>query len=1379
MNKRILFAFFSCLIVSLFYGQNLIQNGGFESGNGIGFQSDYNFFNPGGGQANSTPRQYAIINNPFLLNTNNFVNSGDYTTGSGLMMVCDGASGQSENFWKTNGDVLLQGGQTYRFKYFVRSVNPTNPQPQIGFRVMQGGTNLFTGTYNVTAPSNGWQEVSHEFTVTGTGNQYRRLELYNINQSAVGNDFAIDEISLRAVLALTANHSVINVSCFGANDGAIVIYGNGGNPPYTSFSISGAVNDTNTSGVFTNLPPGVYTVSVTDSSSTTATTAGVVISQPNDLTVPSNSAVCLGNPITLTAASGGNYTWTANPADPTLTNPNNSSITVTPLITTTYTVNSSVSTPRNLLYNGNFSLGAVGFTTDYQYLDPVSPFGVQGAYAVVPNAQGWFAGFSNCTDHTTGTGNMLVADGSTANGGNDRVWCQTIPVTPGQAYSFSYWVQSVAAGNAANLEVMVNGVSIGIGTAPVATCSWLLRLYGWNAGAATTAEICIYNRTTVASGNDFAIDDLRFEESSVCNLSKSVTVTVNEIPVVSVAASATCFGTSGTITATPQQAGTFTYAWTVPSGATNPGSVATFTTTVAGTYTVTITNTATNCVSLPASVNYIINPIPTVTVNSETICDGTTANIVATPGTTAPYNYVWTVPAGVPDPGNVPSFYAGVAGNYSVVITDNLTGCVSASATGTITVQSIVASATFGTNQTICPGNTAILTFTGTPNGVVTFSSSSGAFYTVTLNAAGTASFTTPVLTATTIYTLETITLNPPGCSNPLSGSVTITIEANGCASVLAGDLNLNPFIPSICNVGECVDLLAEYIDLGSTTAYTVSSIPYCPQAAFQGPGFTPVSVNIDDVWSGNIALPFNFCFFGVNYATANIGSNGVISFDTYAAGSYCNWPFTQTIPNAGFPIRNAIYGVYQDINPAVAPTAPAVTSINYQLMGSYPCRKLVVNFSNVAQFSCNNNVGLQTSQVVLYEISNIIEVYVQRRVPCLTWNSGNGLIGIQNSAGSLAYTPPGRNTGTWSAFNEAWRFTPSGPSATTFTWFEGATPLGNNPQINVCPTTTTTYTAQAVYDMCGQITTVTRDITVYVNPDLTNQPQDLSSCNPQFDLTLNTPIILGSLNPGDYDISYFLNQTDAELFANPILNPTAFLSTGQTIYVGIQDFNTGCNYVKSFNLILNDCSLDPQPNPLVECDGPNNDGFAFFDLTQSDAAALNGLNPALYTVTYHLSQANADIGSLPINPANAFNGTNQIIYVRVEDNSDATIFGTTSFTLTVNPTPLVTVNDDTICDGQTATITATPNVAGTFDYSWTVPTGASNPGNVATFTTTVAGVYSVIITDTTTNCVSPSASGTVTVNPNPTVTVNSPAVCAGASATVTATPGVAGTYSY
>ena len=69
------------------------------------------------------------------------------------------------------------------------------------------------------------------------------------------------------------------------------------------------------------------------------------------------------------------------------------------------------------------------------------------------------------------------------------------------------------------------------------------------------------------------------------------------------------------------------------------------------------------------------------------------------------------------------------------------------------------------------------------------------------------------------------------------------------------------------------------------------------------------------------------------------------------------------------------------------------------------------------------------------------------------------------------------------------------------------------------------------------------------------------------------------------------------------------------------------------------------------------------------------------------------------------------------------------SFLVTINSAPIVTVSSSTICNGGTATVTATVNPAGIYKYIWTVPTGVTNPGNVASFTTNKEGDYIVDVT--------------------------------------------------
>jgi hypothetical protein len=110
-----------------------------------------------------------------------------------------------------------------------------------------------------------------------------------------------------------------------------------------------------------------------------------------------------------------------------------------------------------------------------------------------------------------------------------------------------------------------------------------------------------------------------------------------------------------------------------------------------------------------------------------------------------------------------------------------------------------------------------------------------------------------------------------------------IGTSALGCPIVVSGGLNLDGVDPApidACVSSTCTDLEATYLFLGQPTAYTVTPIsPYTPPYQF-GCLANPVSVNIDDVWSPVVTLPFNFCFYGNNYNQCLIGSNGVLTFD-------------------------------------------------------------------------------------------------------------------------------------------------------------------------------------------------------------------------------------------------------------------------------------------------------------------------------------------------------------------------------------------------------------------------------------------------------------------------------------------------------------------
>lgn len=282
--------------------------------------------------------------------------------------------------------------------------------------------------------------------------------------------------------------------------------------------------------------------------------------------------------------------------------------------------------------------------------------------------------------------------------------------------------------------------------------------------------------------------------------------------------------------------------------------------------------------------------------------------------------------------------------------------------------------------------------------------------------------------------------------------------QGPGCPNVNAGG-NIELDCDQLCT-----DLSATFLQTGETSSYEVAPIGYNPP--FPSTGGTPISVNTDDVWSDPIPLPFDFCFYGGTYSEILIGSNGVITFDLVnnEPNGFCDWSFSDPIPSNNL-FSTTIFGPYMDIDPSIGGSG----IINYTIFGEVPCRTMVVNFPVIPYFSCQElNM---TTQIVIYETTNVVEIYLENRSDaCSNWNSGNAVIGLQNQNGTDGISAPNRNTGNWSANNEAWRFTPNGTSNVSFSWLnENNEVISTDPIINVCPTDeVTTYTAQAVYTNCN-----------------------------------------------------------------------------------------------------------------------------------------------------------------------------------------------------------------------------------------------------------------------------------------------------------------------
>lgn len=166
----------------------------------------------------------------------------------------------------------------------------------------------------------------------------------------------------------------------------------------------------------------------------------------------------------------------------------------------------------NLVKNGDFSQGNNFFASDYIFNNTSTCSGFmlpEGSYSVVPNPKFTHCNFSECNDHTYGTGSMMVVNGATIP--NQTVWKQKINIKPNSVYYFSTWICNAITDAPSKLEFSINNKSLGEPIiAPMTSCNWKQFYSIWNSENNTTAEISIVNQNTIQYGNDFILDDIVF-----------------------------------------------------------------------------------------------------------------------------------------------------------------------------------------------------------------------------------------------------------------------------------------------------------------------------------------------------------------------------------------------------------------------------------------------------------------------------------------------------------------------------------------------------------------------------------------------------------------------------------------------------------------------------------------------------------------------------------------------------------------------------------------------------------------------------------------------------------------------------------------------------
>ncbi|MBK9794758.1 MAG: M36 family metallopeptidase [Sphingobacteriales bacterium] len=486
-----------------------------------------------------------------------------------------------------------------------------------------------------------------------------------------------------------------------------------GSPDSVRWTIAGGVPGTSTSTttvVPTFSTPGTYIISLVAYKSGNASSAATKSIRVKALPIVqvNSPAICSGATASLTATGATTYAWS----------PNIGSIAAvtTPALTTTTTYTVTGTTQ-----------GCTGTA--------VSTVTVNATPNVSVNSP------SICA----GTTADLVASGATSYAWSPNIGSGASVTTPSLTTTTTYTVTgttgtcsktAVATVTVTALpNVSVNSPTICTGTAASLTATGATS-YTWSpnigSGATVTTPTLTTTTTYTVTGT-----------TGSCSKTAVATVTVTAPPPVAVNSPSICSGLTASLTAT----GATSYTWSPNIGSGSSVTTPTLTTTT----TYTVTGTTGNC-SATAVATVTVNATPNVTVNSPTICAGTTADLTAGGAT----SYSWS-----------PNIGSGAS-----VTTPNLTTTTTYTVTGTTGTCSKTAVATVTvtplpnvtvTSPSVCSGSSATLQ----ANGATT--------YTWTGGLASGATTTTPVLTATTTYT---VTGTTGTCSKTAVATVTVNASA-------------------------------------------------------------------------------------------------------------------------------------------------------------------------------------------------------------------------------------------------------------------------------------------------------------------------------------------------------------------------------------------------------------------------------------------------------------------------------------------------------------------------------------------------------------------------------------------------------------------------
>jgi gliding motility-associated-like protein len=526
-------------------------------------------------------------------------------------------------------------------------------------------------------------------------------------------------------------------------------------------------------------------------------------------------------------------------------------------------------------------------------------------------------------------------------------------------------------------------------------------------------------------------------------------------------------------------------------------------------------------------------------------------------------------------------------------------------------------------------------------------------------------------------------------------------------------------------------------------------------------------------------------------------GSNPTSSTNTFSSPG----PYTLNVTDANSCPKQFVVNITQDINPPSSSIA---------------------NLTNTSTLTCTNPlINIQAAGGVSYQWSNGLgsnanQSLTQVGTYTVTVTGSNGCSSTESITITSNQTLPTavitNNTGSTTLHCNQTQINVTASGGVTYQWSNG---LGTNPTVNLTSAGTYTVTATAA-NGCTDTESIT--INQVANPTVT--VSSITICSGSTGTLTAVPSTPGgsyvwtqlpsnnvlpgtsasvSVNPTSnavYNVQYFdvNNCPSNTAMANVVVTPTPVVNVSGTTTIcsgnnvvitanssltGAGGYYTWSPNASSSSSVTVSPAISTAYSVFYTLNGcPSNTANHLVTVYQTPTVSVNNLGictgsqgtltatPSVLGGTYSWNTTPniSTTQSITLQPLNTVSYT--VVYTSPDNCPSQPATGT----ITVTDIPSVQVDDISVCEGQSGTLTAVPSVPGGV-FIWTPSNGSS--GSSYTFSPTSSTSVSVIYS--LNDCPSPSTTAQVTLVNTPSVTVNNIGICQNQFGTLTANPSTPG----